>query len=52
MTAAAIPAAGRGTRFGSDIPKQFLEIGEKPVLIRSVGAFPAIDAITLCIVAA
>ncbi len=51
MTAAAILAAGRGTRFGSDVPKQFLEIGGVPVLIRSVGAFLEIDAITLCIVA-
>ena len=51
MTAAAILAAGRGTRFGSDIPKQFLEIRGVPVLIRSVRAFLEVDAISLCIVA-
>ena len=26
MSWAVVPAAGRGTRFGSDVPKQYLEV--------------------------
>jgi 2-C-methyl-D-erythritol 4-phosphate cytidylyltransferase/2-C-methyl-D-erythritol 2,4-cyclodiphosphate synthase len=36
---AIIAAAGRGTRFGGDTPKQFLEIGGRSVLERSVRLF-------------
>ncbi len=31
-----IPAAGRGTRFGGAIPKQFLELSGVPLLVRSI----------------
>ena len=34
-----IVAAGQGTRIGSDTPKQFLEIGGVPMLLRSVRPF-------------
>ena len=51
MTAAAILSAGRGTRFGSDVPKQFLNINGVPVLVRSVRAFLELDEISLCVVA-
>lgn len=51
MTVAAILSAGKGTRFGSAMPKQFLEIGGEPVLVRSVRAFLELTEISLCIVA-
>lgn len=36
---ALIVAAGRGARFGTDIPKQYLSLAGEPVLRRSVRAF-------------
>lgn len=50
MNSAIIVAAGSGTRFGSDVPKQFLEIGGKPLLIYTLERFElcsAIDEIVL-----
>ena len=38
---AIIVAAGRGARFGGDVPKQFAKLGDKPVLFHSVAAFAA-----------
>lgn len=38
-TAVLIVAAGRGTRAGSEIPKQYAVVGEKSVLARTVAAF-------------
>jgi len=34
-----IVAGGKGLRMGSDIPKQFLPIGGKPVLLRTLERF-------------
>ena len=45
-----LTAAGRGTRMGQDIPKQFLHVKEKPVIIHTLERFqnnPQIDAILL-----
>ncbi|MGI9036779.1 MAG: 2-C-methyl-D-erythritol 4-phosphate cytidylyltransferase [Pyrinomonadaceae bacterium] len=39
MNFAIIAAAGNGTRFGSKTPKQFLEIGGKPVIIHTLERF-------------
>ena len=39
MVYAVILAGGSGTRLGADKPKQFLEIGSRPVIIRSIDAF-------------
>ena len=39
MTAALIVAAGRGSRLGADIPKQYLDLGGKSVLFRTIEAF-------------
>lgn len=50
MNVAIIVAAGSGTRFGSKIPKQFLEINGKPILIYTLEQFEncaAIDEIKL-----
>ncbi|MBS1798154.1 MAG: 2-C-methyl-D-erythritol 4-phosphate cytidylyltransferase [Acidobacteria bacterium] len=52
MNTAIIVAAGSGTRFGGDKPKQFLEIGGKPLLIHTLEKFencPLINEIVLVI---
>ncbi|MBR3456204.1 MAG: 2-C-methyl-D-erythritol 4-phosphate cytidylyltransferase [Bacteroidaceae bacterium] len=38
-----IVAGGKGLRMGSDIPKQFLPIGGKPILMRTIEAFHRFD---------
>lgn len=38
-----IVAGGKGMRMGGEIPKQFLPIGGKPVLMRTLEAFQAYD---------
>jgi 2-C-methyl-D-erythritol 4-phosphate cytidylyltransferase len=40
---ALIVAGGTGTRMGTDIPKQFLELAGKPVLMRTIERFRAFD---------
>lgn len=39
MIFAAILAGGKGTRVGTNVPKQFLEFGGKPIIIQTVDAF-------------
>ena len=39
MIFAAILAGGKGTRVGSDVPKQFLNLGNKPIIIRTIDVF-------------
>lgn len=36
---ALIVAGGKGLRMGCELPKQFLPIGGKPVLMRTIEAF-------------
>lgn len=48
MTVALLTAAGVGSRMGQDIPKQFIHVDNKPVIIHTMEAFqehPGIDAI-------
>lgn len=48
MVYAVILAAGSGTRMGKEIPKQFLNVNDKPVLLYTLEGFqrhPEIDAI-------
>lgn len=48
MIVALLTAAGSGTRMGQDIPKQFIHIENKPLIIHTMEAFqrhPSIDAI-------
>ena len=40
---ALIVAGGSGKRMGSDIPKQFLELDGKPILMHTIGRFSAFD---------
>lgn len=54
MNSAIVVAAGIGKRFGSDTPKQFLEIGGKPILIHTLEKFEncrAVDEIILVLAA-
>ena len=48
MNVALLTAAGSGTRMNQDIPKQFIHVDNKPVIIYTMEAFqnhPSIDAI-------
>jgi len=50
----AIPAAGKGARIGSDLPKQYLSLLGKPVIAHTLERFlelPAIDGIVVAIAA-
>jgi 2-C-methyl-D-erythritol 4-phosphate cytidylyltransferase len=52
ITAALIPAAGRGQRMGLDTEKQFLLLGGKPLLAHTLGQFeatPDIDRIVVIV---
>ncbi|NOT47252.1 MAG: 2-C-methyl-D-erythritol 4-phosphate cytidylyltransferase [Acidobacteria bacterium] len=52
MNTAIIVAAGSGERFGSEIPKQFIEINGKPVIVHTIERFqdaPSIDSIVLVV---
>ena len=51
MNVALLTAAGSGTRMHQDIPKQFLHVENKPIIIHTMEAFqkhPSIDAI-ICV---
>ena len=50
--AAIIAAAGKGERLGSALPKQFLEIGGEPVLIKAMRTFENMEEIDYIFVAA
>lgn len=50
MVVAAVLAGGSGTRMGTDIPKQFLEAGGVPFIIRSINAFIKHKSVDKCIV--
>lgn len=48
MVVALLTAAGSGTRMGQDIPKQFMHVENKPLIIHTMEAFqnhPSVDAI-------
>lgn len=50
MNTAIIVAAGSGTRFKSEKPKQFIEIKSKPLILHTIERFeaaPSVDAIVL-----
>lgn len=51
MTWAVVPAAGRGTRFGADMPKQYLEIDGETLLAHSLRALLAHVAVEGVVVA-
>ncbi|MCR5576750.1 MAG: 2-C-methyl-D-erythritol 4-phosphate cytidylyltransferase [Oscillospiraceae bacterium] len=50
MTIAILIAGGSGARMGQDIPKQFLTVNERPIIVYTLEAFekhPEIDVITV-----
>lgn len=50
--AVVVPAAGSGTRFGGRVPKQFVPLGGRPLLLAAVGAFarhPEVAAIVVAV---
>ncbi|KLJ00402.1 2-C-methyl-D-erythritol 4-phosphate cytidylyltransferase [Luteimonas sp. FCS-9] len=52
---AIVPAAGRGTRFGGDVPKQYLEVGGRSVLAHTLACLaghPGVAGIVLVLPAA
>ena len=51
MNIAIIPAAGSGSRFGGQTPKQFLEIAGAPIIIHTLRRFDSCEAIGAIIVA-
>lgn len=51
MIWAVIPAAGRGARFGGDVPKQYLEIAGQPLLAHALDALLAHPQVTGAMVA-
>lgn len=48
---AVVLAAGHGRRVGSDVPKQFLQLGSRPMLNLSLAVFEASPAISAVVVA-
>lgn len=44
MNAVIIVAGGKGLRMGGDIPKQFLPVGGRPILMRTINRFLEYDA--------
>ncbi|MGV8940835.1 MAG: 2-C-methyl-D-erythritol 4-phosphate cytidylyltransferase [Lysobacter sp.] len=54
MIWAVIPAAGRGTRFGGQLPKQYLEISGRPLLAHALDALfadPRVDGAMVALAA-
>jgi 2-C-methyl-D-erythritol 4-phosphate cytidylyltransferase len=49
---AIVPAAGRGVRLDSSVPKQFIEINGKPILIHTLSKLDSVDMISNIIIAA
>ena len=45
MIWAIVPAAGRGTRFGGDMPKQYLDVAGQPLLLHALQALLAHPAV-------
>lgn len=51
MTIALVTAAGTGSRMGSDIPKQFLTVNDKPIIIHTLEALERNENIDAIIIA-
>ena len=54
MTWAVVPAAGRGTRFGGGVPKQYLDVAGEPVLahtLRALLAHASVEGVVVALAA-
>jgi 2-C-methyl-D-erythritol 4-phosphate cytidylyltransferase len=49
-TTVVIPAGGTGSRFGSEIPKQFVELQGKPLIVRTIEIFDNINEVDSIII--
>lgn len=49
--AAVIAAGGTGTRIGSQLPKQFIQIGGKPILVRTVESVLSVESVFEVVIA-
>lgn len=52
MTWAVMPAAGRGTRLGGDIPKQYMTVAGRPMIehsLRALLAHPGVDGVMVAL---
>lgn len=47
-----IPAGGRGTRFGGDTPKQYLDLAGEPIIIRTIKTALAAQHVCAVVIAA
>ena len=47
-----IAAAGKGSRLGASLPKQFIKIGGQPVLVKAMKVFERMNAIDYIFVVA
>ena len=48
---AVVPAAGRGSRFGGELPKQYLEVAGRPMLAHTLEALLAHPAVAGAVLA-
>ena len=44
-TTVIIPAGGKGTRFGGDLPKQYSELAGEPIIVRTIKVFQETDEV-------
>lgn len=54
MTWAIVPAAGRGTRFGGELPKQYIDVGGLPLLghaLHALLAHPVVEGVVVALAA-
>ena len=54
MTWVVVPAAGRGARFGADVPKQYLEVEGEPLIghtLRALLSHPGVDGAVVALAA-
>jgi len=47
-----VPAAGSGSRFGGEVPKQFVSLGGRPIIAHTLARFESFDAVSTIVVAA
>lgn len=49
---AIVPAAGRGARYGGELPKQYVEVAGRPLLahaLHALGSHPAVDGVMVAL---
>jgi 2-C-methyl-D-erythritol 4-phosphate cytidylyltransferase len=49
-TVVVIPAAGMGSRLTAERPKQFIEIDDVPILIRTIKIFDSIEEVEAIVI--